>query len=58
MRPLRIAAYVAAGLIGLIVIGFLVFVAVFADLIAPFPPNQVLLDVETNVTARPWVRFQ
>jgi peptide/nickel transport system permease protein len=38
--------------IGLIVIGFLVFVAVFADLIAPFPPNQVLLDVETNVTAR------
>ncbi len=38
--------------IGLIVIGFLVFVAVFADLIAPFPPNQVLLDVETGVTAR------
>lgn len=38
--------------IGLIVIGFLIFVAVFADLIAPFPPNQVLLDVETGVTAR------
>jgi peptide/nickel transport system permease protein len=38
--------------IGIIVIGFLIFVAVFADLIAPFPPNQVLLDVETGVTAR------
>lgn len=38
--------------IGLVVIGFLVFVAVFADVIAPFGYDEVLLDTESNVSAR------
>jgi len=38
--------------IGLIVIGFLVFVALFADLIAPFPYDQILLDVEPGTKPR------
>jgi AsmA protein len=42
MRPLRIVAYVAAGLIGLIVIG-LVLVALFVD------PNDYRDDIEKLV---------
>lgn len=38
--------------IGLVVIGFLIFVAVFADVIAPFGYDEVLLNTETNVSAR------
>jgi ABC-type dipeptide/oligopeptide/nickel transport system permease subunit len=38
--------------IGLIVIGFLVFVALFADVIAPFPYDQILLDVEPGTKPR------
>ena len=39
-------------LIGLVVIGFLIFVAIFADVIAPFGYDEVLLNTETGVTAR------
>ena len=38
--------------IGLVVIGFLIFVAIFADVIAPFGYDEVLLDTETGVSAR------
>jgi peptide/nickel transport system permease protein len=34
-----------SAVIGLSLLGFLVFVAVFADLIAPFPPNTSMLDL-------------
>ena len=32
-------------IIGLTILGFLVFVALFADVIAPFPPNTSMLDL-------------
>jgi ABC-type dipeptide/oligopeptide/nickel transport system permease subunit len=38
--------------IGLTVIAFLVLVAIFADVIAPFGYDEVLLNTETNVSAR------
>jgi peptide/nickel transport system permease protein len=38
--------------IGLIVIGFVVFVALFADLIAPYPYNLTLLDIDPSVKPR------
>jgi peptide/nickel transport system permease protein len=38
--------------IGLIFIAFVVFVAVFADLIAPYPPNQPLLDIDSSIKPR------
>ncbi len=33
-------------IIGLAILGFLVFIAVFADVIAPFPPNVSMLDLD------------
>jgi hypothetical protein len=35
--------------VGLILLGFMLFVAVFADVIATYPPDQVLIGVEQNV---------
>ena len=37
---------------GLIILGFLVFVAVFADVIAPYDPNESLLGKELNLVRR------
>lgn len=37
---------IRSGQIGLIIIGLLIFVAVFADVIAPYDPQQVLIGVE------------
>jgi peptide/nickel transport system permease protein len=31
--------------IGLVILGFLVFIAIFADLLAPYPPNTSMLDL-------------
>jgi len=35
--------------VGLILLGFMLFIAVFADVIATYPPDQVLIGVEQNV---------
>lgn len=41
-----------SAVVGLIILGFLVSVALLADVIAPFPPDQVLLGVEEGVERR------
>jgi peptide/nickel transport system permease protein len=38
------------GIVGIVILSFLLFVAVFADVIAVWPPNQVLIGVEPGVT--------
>lgn len=39
-------------IIGLVVVGFLVFVAIFADVIAPYGEAQVMLDTDPTAKAR------
>jgi peptide/nickel transport system permease protein len=41
-----------SAIVGLTILVFLVSVAVFADVIAPFPPDEVLLGVEDGVARR------
>src|SRR3954454_3109761 len=41
-----------SAVVGLIILGFLVLVAVFADVISPYDPNQSLLGVQDGVTRR------
>jgi peptide/nickel transport system permease protein len=41
-----------SAVVGLAILGFLVTVALLADVIAPFPPDQVLLGVEDGVQRR------
>lgn len=41
-----------SAVVGLVILGFLVSVALLADVIAPFPPDQVLLGVEEGVERR------
>jgi ABC-type dipeptide/oligopeptide/nickel transport system permease subunit len=41
-----------SAVVGLILLGLLVFVAIFADVLAPIPPNDVLIGVEPGVVRR------
>jgi peptide/nickel transport system permease protein len=41
-----------SAVVGLAILAFLVAVALLADVIAPFPPDQVLLGIEENVMRR------
>jgi ABC-type dipeptide/oligopeptide/nickel transport system permease subunit len=41
-----------SAVVGLVLLGFLVFVAVFAPLIAPFDPDQVLIGIEPGAVRR------
>lgn len=41
-----------SAIVGLVILGFLVFVAVFADVIATYDPNQSLLGVEQDLERR------
>lgn len=41
-----------SGMVGLAIVTFLILVAIFAPIIAPFDPNDVLIGEEENVTRR------